>query len=86
MAKRILRKAQFGELSKDSLSFDNSMKKMQTKWNEDERKSTNPKNKKTMDQIQKEWNEKEKKTTSNPKSPKIELFKKGGSIKIKKKK
>lgn len=86
MAKKVLKKAQAGGLSKDSLSFDNLMKKMQTKWNEDEKKSTNPKNKKTMGQIQKEWNEKEKKVTSDPESPKIKLFKKGGSIKTKKKK
>jgi hypothetical protein len=63
------------------------MQQMQKEWNEGERKSTNPKNKKTMQQMQKEWNEGERKSTNPAKRDTIrmELYKKGGSTKSKKK-
>ena len=87
MVKKILKKHQtVGVVKKTNLTPIN-IDELQKEWNKKERIATNPKNKKTIEQLQKEWNESER-TATNPKNKKtikMELYKKGGVTKLKKK-
>jgi hypothetical protein len=63
------------------------MEEIQKAWNESEKRSTNPANKKSLEEIQKTWNEAERKSTNPANKPKnlpYTPYKKGGQIKKKK--